>query len=130
MALTTAVAEAIEELRGTFPDSSVTFVEDGEGGAWVTIDPVETGIKLTPPATWIGFHITFPYPDADIYPLFVTADLAHVDGAAFGDGFALTQWGPTAAPAMQLSRKSNRMNSMIDNAPLKVLKVLKWLRTQ
>jgi hypothetical protein len=128
MALTTAVAEAIEELRGTFPDSGVTYREDGEGGAWVTIDPVATGPKLSPSSTWIGFHLTFPYPEADVYPLFVTPDLAHVDGTGFGEGFAVTSWGPEAAPAMQLSRRSTRMNAMIDNAPLKVLKVLKWLR--
>jgi hypothetical protein len=130
MALTPAVADAIEELRATFPDATVTVKEDGEEGAYVVVDPLPTGNAFVQPTTWIGFHITFPYPEADVYPHFVSPELARVDGANHGEGFALTQWGPDAQPAWQLSRKSNRLNPAVDTAALKLLKVLAWLSKQ
>ncbi|OZF26326.1 hypothetical protein CH295_27040 [Rhodococcus sp. 14-2483-1-2] len=122
--------EAIEELRQTFSDGTVTFDSDGAGGAWVTINAVDLGPVYEQETSWIAFQITFPYPEADVYPLFVRPDLRRKDGAAHRDGFQSVTWGPHGVPGTQLSRRSNRLDPAIDTAATKVLKVLKWLNEQ
>lgn len=131
MAITAEIASAIEELTASFPSSTVTAVEDGTGGAWVTVDPVELGETYEPSNSWIGFHMTFGYPDADVYPHFVIPDLKRADHADLGEGFGQTEWGPDGARARatQLSRRSNRWNPAFDNATVKLHKVLQWLTT-
>lgn len=128
--VTNAIEEAIEELRHTFSDATVTFESDGAGGAWVTIDPIPLAPVYEQETSWIAFQITFPYPEADIYPLFVRPDLRRRDGAAHGEGFQSVPWGPRATPGTQLSRRSSRLDPAIDTATTKVLKVLKWLSEQ
>ena len=58
--------------------------------------------------TWVGFCISYQYPHADIYPLFVRADLTRVDGGSHGEGISLQTF--EGQPALQLSRRSNRLN--------------------
>jgi hypothetical protein len=125
-----AIAEGIEQIRGSFAASVVTVDGDGSGGAWVNIDSVPLGPSYEQEESWIAFLITFAYPEADVYPHFVRPDLSRVDGAALGAGVAQTAWGPSGNPGMQLSRRSNRLNPAIDTAATKVLKVLKWLNEQ
>jgi hypothetical protein len=128
--VTDAVTEAIDELRATFADTTVSFESDGAGGAWVMIDSAPLGPVYEQDTTWIAFQITFPYPEADIYPLFVCPDLRRMDGAPHGAGIVPVTWGPTGRPGTQLSRRSNRLNPAIDTAATKVVKVLKWLNEQ
>lgn len=123
-----AVIQAIEELRCHFPESDVTARDTGDGGAVVTIDRVDVGDGYTPMETWVGFCISFQYPHADIYPLFVRADLTRVDGGSHGEGISLQTF--EGQPALQLSRRSNRLNPQTDTAALKVIKVIEWLRTK
>lgn len=130
MTTTEAITEAIEELRQTFVGTTVAVEDDGAGGAWVTIDPIPLGTVYEQETSWIAFQITFPYPEADVYPLFVRADLRRKDGGAHGEGFQTVAWGPRGEPGTQLSRRSNRLNPAIDTAATKVLKVLKWLSEQ
>lgn len=128
--VTGAIGEALEELRQTFPETTVTFEPDGQGGAWVTIVEVPIGPVYEQETSWIAFQLTFPYPDADVYPLFVRPDLRRKDGAAHGGGFNSVTWGPHGESGTQLSRRSNRLNPLIDTAATKVLKVLRWLAQQ
>ena len=121
---------AIEELSQTFSDATVTYESDGAGGAWVTIDSVQLGPVYEQETSWIAFQITFPYPEADVYPLFIRPDLRRNDGAPHKEGFQSVPWGPQGVPGTQLSRRSNRLNPAIDTAATKVLKVLKWLSEQ
>lgn len=130
MTTTGAITEAIEELRQTFVDTIVTAEDDGGGGAWVTISSIPLGTVYEQETSSIAFQITFPYPEADVYPLFVRADLRRKDGGAHGEGFQSVTWGPRSEPGTQLSRRSNRLNPAIDTAATKVLKVLKWLSEQ
>lgn len=130
MTTTETITEAIEELRQTFADAIVTSEDDGAGGAWVTIDPIPLGPVYEQETSWIAFQITFPYPEADVYPLFVRPDLRRKDGGAHREGFQAVAWGPRGEPGTQLSRRSNRLNPAIDTAATKVLKVLKWLDEQ
>lgn len=130
MTTTAAITEAIEELTQTFVDATITAEDDGAGGAWVTISDVSLGPVYEQESSWIAFQITFPYPEADVYPLFVRPDLRRKDGGAHGEGFQSVQWGPRAETGTQLSRRSNRLDPTIDTAATKVLKVLKWMSEQ
>ena len=122
------VKKAISEIEASFPDAEVYYREDGEGGAYVNIDPVDLGSVYLQRETWIGFRVTFQYPHADVYPLYVRHDLARVDRKPLGEGFSATTY--EGRPAVQISRRSNHLNPRIDTAVLKVQKVLKWLREQ
>ncbi len=63
MALTEAVAAAVEEVRAAFPALEVIAQEDGEGGAYVIIESVPLGGPYAAPTTWIGFRITYRAAD-------------------------------------------------------------------
>ena len=117
------VQEAVAELRASFPDAVVTDVDDGDGGAFVTVDPIGPGPVYSQDETWLKFHISHMYPDADVYPLFVRPDLARVD--SHGHGEAITMGSFRGEPALQISRRSNHRTE-IDTALRKVLKVEKW----
>src|SRR5438105_105852 len=124
--MTSTVQRAIAEIKASFPSKPVTVREDGEGGAYVTVENVELGAGWTPNGTWIGFRITFQYPNADVYPHYVRNDLRRANG----------QPGPTnmtaavfeGRPAFQVSRRSNRLNPAVDTAVLKLHKVIRWLK--
>lgn len=133
-----AIAKGIDELRDAFPDSSVSLVEDPEGGAYVLVDPVDIGAAFSPRVTWIGFHITWPYPDADVYPLFIRSDITYVgqqptpnqhpEGALpvpLSRGATLPGF---EKPATQISRRSNRRDPHSDSATRKLLRVIEFLR--
>lgn len=129
VAIAPPVMEGIEELRGTFEGAAVSVRPDGEGGAYVRVDPVDPGPPYAHRETWIGFRVTAQYPYADVYPLFVRHDLSRADGQPLGESMS-----PNAAfdgqPAVQVSRRSNHLNPAVDTAALKVLKVLGWMASR
>lgn len=120
------VEQAVAELRRCFGDAAVVAQAKDDGGAAVTIDPIDVGPVYVPQQTWLKFLVGFQYPYADIYPLFVHPELARADGHPHGEGFALAEF--EGEPALQLSRRSNHMDVEIDTAVLKVAKVIQWLR--
>ena len=124
--LTSAVAKAIEEIRLTFEGCDVVAEPDTSGGAIVVVRDVPIGCPYAQPKIWFGFHITYQYPYADVYPHFTNADLARSDGGALGGGFGTASF--QGQPAIQISRRSNRLNPESDTAALKLLKVVKWMK--
>lgn len=128
MALTDRVAEAIDAIRTTFDPDRVTVREDGEGGAFVLIEGVHLGDLYQQSETWVGFRITFQYPYADVYPHYVRGDLSRKDGRPLGEATSRATF--EDRPAVQLSRRSNRLNPAADTAVIKLMKVLEWLRTR
>jgi hypothetical protein len=132
MALTNEVARAIEEVRATFPESTVTSDEDGSGGAFVTVSELSIGSRFSESMSWLGFHITFNYPEAQVYPHFGVPGLTRPDGSEYeaGDGIQQVEWGPdrNKAKATQFSRSSTRWDPVVDTAANKLLRVLEWLR--
>lgn len=120
------VEQAVAELRRCFGDSAVVARAKDDGGAVVTIDPIDLGARYIPQQTWIKFQISFQYPHADVYPLFVRPDLARADGQPHGEAIARAKF--EGEPALQLSRSSNRLDVEIDTAVLKVTKVIQWLK--
>jgi hypothetical protein len=127
--MTPEVTAAIQELQDAFPGCRVEAVADGSGGALVTVYdvPFDEG-PFAQAGTWVGFHITHTYPYCDVYPHFVRPDLSRRNGAALGEGMAVGTF--RNQPAIQISRKSNRHNPVTDTAALKLLKVLRWLKSR
>lgn len=120
------VANAIEELERAFPFSDVCTQEDGDGGAYVIVESVEIGPRYQPSSTWLGGHIPALYPYADIYPLFIAANVCRVDGVAFEPPVT-----PGAQfrgrPALQVSRRNNHTQNYPQTAVAKFVKVLHFL---
>jgi len=120
------VTAAIEELKKQFDASSFTVREDGQGGAYVLVEPVTVGSRYRPASTWVGFQIPAQYPYADIYPVFIGGDLARVDGVDFvapvtrGHSFE-------GRPAIQISRRSAAAQNGLQKVTAKILKILDFL---
>lgn len=124
------VKKAIEEIRRSFPDSSVEVRETGDGGAHVRVNAVDLGPAYTEGTrqTWIAFKIGHDYPFSDVYPHHVRRDLARADGNAHGQGFGNATAEGWGAESVQLSRRSNHRDAALETALLKLLKVLDWAR--
>ena len=84
------------------------------------------GFPYVQTKVWIGFHVTFQYPYADVYPHFTNPELARADGGGLGGGFGTAKF--RGQPAIQISRRSNNLNPARDTAALKLLKVVKWMK--
>lgn len=123
------IAEAIESLRKAFPGAVVDAEDDGTGGAYVIVNPVTLGEKFAPSATWVGGHITPQFPYSDIYPIFIGAEVHRANGMSFvppitpGHTFR-------GRPALQISRRTNRLDPLLQTAACKFQKVLYWLTHQ
>ena len=124
----TEVRQAIDEIAAAYPEVTVSADVDGEGGAYVFVRDVHLAPIYQQRETWVGFHITYMYPEADVYPHFVRADLCRTDGAPLGDGTSPASF--QGQSAIQLSRRSNRLNPATDTALLKLQKVLRWLNAR
>jgi hypothetical protein len=127
--LTPAVMEGIAELETSFPESKVSVTEDGVGGAHVHLDVVDPGPPYRQRETWVGFHLGFQYPNADVYPHYVRPDLARVDGATLVSPFHTghpCQWGLS----VMVSRRSNHLDPISATATTKLMSVLDWLAAQ
>ena len=72
--------------------------------------------------------MTFQYPNSDVYPHFTDIILQRRDNNVLGQGLSKTTW--QNKPAIQVSRRSKRWNPAVDNAAIKLAKVLNWLKTQ
>lgn len=128
VALSPQLCGAIEELEATFPEAEARVTADGDGGAWIVIDPVDLGDHWTPRETWVGFHLAANYPYADVYPLFISPDCRLSDGRglplAVSTGASIPVQTGTCC---QVSRRSNRWNPTRDTVTIKVIKVCAWL---
>jgi hypothetical protein len=124
--ITAIVAKAIEEIRASWPNCPVDVEADGAGGAYVVVREIPLSAPYAQNDTWIGFQITFQYPYADVYPHFMRPDLTRTDGKPLRPGLGGgAQF--RGQPAIQVSRRSNKLNPVTDTANLKLLKVHKWL---
>lgn len=136
MAVTPEVQEGLEELAASFPDATITHHEDGQGGAFVRVAPVALGDRYSVESSWIGFHMTMNYPEAQVYPHYCVAGLTRADGTTLQaeEGFQQTEWTPTGRedqrePVTQVSRSSNRWDPAHDTAASKLHRVLEWMRS-
>jgi hypothetical protein len=129
------VRTAIDEVTQGFPGHELRELEDDEGGAYVIVEKLDLGDRYAPTVSWVGFHVTHPYPDADVYPHFLRGDLTYSGSGAL----EATGWPESMAPnqvmpgfnlaAIQVSRRSNHWNPDRDTAALKLTRVLDWIRS-
>jgi hypothetical protein len=126
--MTPEVEGAIREIAAAFPKCALGSAEDGQGGAFITVEEVPIPGPYEQDVSWFGFHIIHTYPYADIYPLFVRHDLSRRDKRPLRD--ALSPGTFHNRPAVQISRRSNRHNASTDTALLKLQKVIKWLTSR
>jgi hypothetical protein len=126
--MTPIVEEAIAQIAAGFTGCEIQTIDDGEGGAFVTIKDVPIEGLYMQSKSWVGFRITHTYPYADIYPHFVRHDLARKDGKPLGEATSLGMF--RGRSAVQLSRRANRHDAAMDTALLKLEKVLKWLKSR
>jgi hypothetical protein len=123
-----AVVKAIEEVREIFAGHLVDVRPDGQGGAYVVVHKLRLGEVYSQAESWLGFHITYLYPAADVYPHYVRPDLTRRDGQPLGPGFAQATWAYVGGAVIQISRRSNRRDANHDTAALKAIRVVDWLR--
>jgi hypothetical protein len=123
-----AVETAIAEIKAHFTDVAVTVKDDGQGGAYILIERVDLGAVFSDESrwTWIGFHIPFQYPFADVYPHHVHRSLARADGKALGEGMSHSTYEGFGRESVQLSRRSHHRDSSLETALHKLLKVIAW----
>ena len=120
------VSAAIEELKRQFEAARMTVRDDGQGGAYVLLDGLELGAKFKPQATWLGFQISAQYPYADIYPVFLGAEVTRANGAAFQAPVTAGHHFEGRA-ALQISRRSAAAQSGTQKAVAKILKIIDFL---
>lgn len=120
------ISNALEEICSTFDSCQVESDEDGAGGVFVIVNDIPMGVPYVNTKIWLGFQITFQYPYADVYPHFTNHDLQRLDGEDLGEGFGHAKF--RGQPAIQISRRSNRLNPRTDTAALKLLKVVRWMK--
>jgi hypothetical protein len=120
------VSTGIDELKKQFSASTFNIREDGQGGAYVVLEPVSLGPRYRPQTTWMGFHLPAQYPYADIYPVFIGAEISRVDNVAFAApvtrGHAFE-----GRAAIQVSRRSGAAQNGLQKATAKILKILDFL---
>jgi hypothetical protein len=125
--MTPTVAAALEGLKKAFPNASVTVIrEDGNGGAFVTVDGIELGSKFSPMKTWFGAQLPSSLPYADIYPLFMGAGVRLADGTSLTGPLADLTW--EGRQAIQVSRRNNRLVGG-QSAVAKFVKVIDFVRS-
>lgn len=129
--LKATVEQALTELREQFGPDAIEHKEDGAGGAYVVVNDLDLGSAYTEETrhSWMGFHIGFQHPMADIYPHFVRPDLKRKDGRGFGSGMSVAEYVGFGRAALQLSRRSNHRDPATETALIKVLKVIDWIRS-
>ena len=134
------VAAAVKEIEAAGVGVGVRIMPDPDGGAYLIVDGVAIGPCFDPGSSWIGFHIVWTYPDADVYPHFIGADIRYVGSGPApnqhpdGDLPAALTRGATMPgfelTAIQVSRRSNRRNAETDSALQKLLRIAEFLRTR
>lgn len=122
------VSVAIEELQSQFEGASIKSREDGQGGAFVVLEPISLGARFLPSETWMGFHITAQYPYADIYPVFVDGDIARADGRPF-QAPVTPNHKFEGRNALQVSRRNSSAQTGVQTAKTKILKIINFLET-
>jgi hypothetical protein len=122
------VLAAVEELKRAFAPSELTVVPDGQGGARVVVEDIDLGEHFEPQRAWMGGHINALYPNADIYPMFMAAEVRRANGKAFEVPIT-----PGATfldrPALQISRMNNQIHLAPQTAVSKFQKILHFLAT-
>src|SRR6266567_825288 len=135
-----AVEAAVAEIRAGLPGHEVCLKPDSDGGAYVIVEGAEIGHHFAPATTWVGFQITWAYPDADVYPHFIDPALRYI-----GQGDAPNHHAEGNLPkamtrdatmpgfglaAMQVSMVSRHRNAATHSALHKLVRIIEFLASR
>ena len=116
------IASAVVELRTAFPDRVQTYEEPA--GLIIAIHGVALSERWTPRAATLWFLIPYHYPDAAIYPFYVTG--GRPTGGMI-NGLQDVSW--RNEPAIQVSLRHTSWNPKLDTALGSALQAKAWLAT-
>lgn len=116
------IASAVAELQAAFPDRVQTY-EDA-AGLIVAINGVALSERWTPRTGTLWFLIPYHYPDAAIYPFYVTG--ARPTGGMI-NGLQDVPW--RNEPAIQVSLRHRAWSPKLDTALGSALQAKAWLAT-
>ncbi len=129
-----AVQTALAAIVERYGAERIRSVPDGQGGAWVEVSDVDLGDTYRQATTYVIVLLPFNLPNADVYPVYVGADLTRSDGAGLGEGFSATSvsWpgDPQPRSATHVSRRTRRSDFTRQTALQKVEKVIDWITTR
>ena len=129
MALKQSVAAAIAELQAAFRRPPSGGRRTTTAAAIVTMEGVPLNTEVfVQSETWVGFRLTFQYPDAEVYPHHVRPDLARKDDRSLaGAGLHPNNNDFKGHTSLMLSRRTKRRDVRGDTAARKLMRVLAWL---
>jgi len=123
------IVAAVYGIREDFPEYRVYAWPNGSGGVYVVIDQVDIGERWSTQTTWLGFHIAYTYPEGDVYPHFLRADLQRAEQGALTAPFNAS--GEFAGQsATVLSRASHQRDQETFTAARKARSVISFLRDE
>ena len=118
--MSTEIARAVAELHATFPDR--VQIHEDPAGTIVAIIGVTLSERCSPRAGTLWFLIPYHYPDAAIYPFYLTG--ARPTGGMIG---ALQGVVWRGEPAIQVSLRHTAWNPKLDTALGSALQTQAWL---
>lgn len=121
-ALPNDLARAVEELQAAFPGRVQTH--EDPNGVVIAIEGVALSGRWAPTVGTLWFLIPYHYPDAAIYPFYVTG--AQPSGGVIG-GLQPVQW--RGGAAIQVSLRHAAWSPKLDTALGSVLQAQTWLTT-
>jgi hypothetical protein len=124
VALSPELSLAIKELEDAFPGRVTVTIEEG-AGAVVCIAAVELSGRWSPALGDLWFLIPYHYPDAAIYPYYLTGSTP--TGGLIG-GLQSVNW--RGMDAIQVSLRHNGWSPSHDTALGSVHQTQAWLRSQ
>lgn len=122
-ARTVELTQALDELERAFPDR-VSVMAEETNGAVIRIEQVELSHRWSAPAADLWFVIPFHYPDAAIYPYYITG-ASPIGGRV--PALQPVTWRGMAATQVSLRHTAWKPN--IDTALGSVRQTSAWLRS-
>ena len=116
--------QALAELEHAHLGHVEVVSEDG-AGVVVRITAVALGDRWSIPTGDLWFQIPYHYPDAPIYPYYVTGS---VPTAGNTPGLQAVTW--RNMPATQVSLRHNRWSPNVDTALGSVRQTIAWLQSR
>jgi hypothetical protein len=128
--MTEEQADALEDVRATFPEHVVDHEETADGGLWVVVREVEIGGGWNRALIDLAVRLQVTFPTTMPYPFYCEPGLARTNGQTFapiqptadmGDGIQRTQISLTVQGQQQFDTANETLGS-------RFFAVIEWLR--
>src|SRR5438067_9300331 len=129
--MTEEQADALEDVRATFPEHAVDYGETADGGLWVVVREVAIGGGWNRALIDLAVKLQVTFPSSMPYPFYCEPGLARTDGQNFGpiqptvdvgDGVQRTQISLTVQGQQQFDTANETLGS-------RLVAVIAWLRS-